>query len=263
MIYFLSDAHLGSRAIDNPIAHQQTIITMLNDMAKDATTIYLLGDIFDFWCEYFWRDSSKQQYRPILEAIKSLTNKGIQIHFFIGNHDIWTFGWLAQETGIQVHRKPESITIGNKKLFLAHGDGLVPSNYLAQLPKKIQKKIKQFIFLRSVFHNPILQFFFRLLPPSLANKFGYEWAKKSRLKELENPCPYKGEDKEELVLFAKEQEQLGNHHDYYIFGHRHIELDLMLNRDSRIIILGDCWQQFTYAQMDNQGNTTLHNSTPL
>ena len=263
MIYFLSDAHLGSRAIDNPIAHQQTIITMLNDMAKDATTIYLLGDIFDFWCEYFWRDSSKQQYRPILEAIKSLTNKGIQIHFFIGNHDIWTFGWLAQETGIQVHRKPESITIGNKKLFLAHGDGLVPSNYLAQLPKKIQKKIKQFIFLRSVFHNPILQFFFRLLPPSLANKFGYEWAKKSRLKELENPCPYKGEDKEELVLFAKEQEQLGNHHDYYIFGHRHIELDLMLNRDSRIIILGDCWQQFTFAQMDNQGNTTLHNSTPL
>jgi UDP-2,3-diacylglucosamine hydrolase len=263
MIYFLSDAHLGSRAIDNPIAHQQTIITMLNDMAKDATTIYLLGDIFDFWCEYFWRDSSKQQYRPILEAIKSLTNKGIQIHFFIGNHDIWTFGWLAQETGIQVHRKPESITIGNKKLFLAHGDGLVPSNYLAQLPKKIQKKIKQFIFLRSVFHNPILQFFFRLLPPSLANKFGYEWAKKSRLKELENPCPYKGEDKEELVLFAKEQEQLGNHHDYYIFGHRHIELDLMLNRDSRIIILGDCWQQFTYAKMDNQGNTTLHNSTPL
>ena len=263
MIYFLSDAHLGSRAIDNPIAHQQTIITMLNDMAKDATTIYLLGDIFDFWCEYFWRDSSKQQYRPILEAIKSLTNKGIQIHFFIGNHDIWTFGWLAQETGIQVHRKPESITIGNKKLFLAHGDGLVPSNYLAQLPKKIQKKIKQFIFLRSVFHNPILQFFFRLLPPSLANKFGYEWAKKSRLKELENPCPYKGEDKEELVLFAKEQEQLGNHHDYYIFGHRHIELDLMLNRDSRIIILGDCWQQFTYAKMDNQGNTILNNSTPL
>ena len=263
MIYFLSDAHLGSRAIDNPIAHQQTIITMLNDMAKDATTIYLLGDIFDFWCEYFWRDSSKQQYRPILEAIKSLTNKGIQIHFFIGNHDIWTFGWLAQETGIQVHRKPESITIGNKKLFLAHGDGLVPSNYLAQLPKKIQKKIKQFIFLRSVFHNPILQFFFRLLPPSLANKFGYEWAKKSRLKELENPCPYKGEDKEELVLFAKEQEQLGNHHDYYIFGHRHIELDLMLNRDSRIIILGDCWQQFTYAKMDNQVNTILNNSTLL
>ena len=263
MIYFLSDAHLGSRAISDPQAHQQTIIAMLQEMAKDATVIYLLGDIFDFWCEYFWHDHSKEQYQPFLSTLKSLTDKGIQIHFFIGNHDIWTFGWLAEETGVQVHRKPESIDIAGKKLFLAHGDGLVPSNYIAQLPKKIQKKIRQFIFLRHIFHNPVLQFFFRLLPPSLANNFGYEWARKSRLKELEHPCPYKGEDKEELVLFAKEQEKLGNHHDFYIFGHRHIELDLMLSRDSRIMILGDCWQQFTYAQMDEQGNTTLNYFEPI
>ena len=263
MTYFLSDAHLGSRAITNPEAHQQTIITMLNNMAKDATAIYLLGDIFDFWCEYFWRDRSKEQYLPILNTLKSLTNKGIQVHFFIGNHDIWTFGWLAQQTGVQVHRKPTTITINGKRIFLAHGDGLVPSNYLQQLPKTFQKKVKQFIFLRKVFHNPFLQFLFRLLPPTWGNAFGYNWAKNSRLKELAKPCPYKGEDKEELVLFAKEQEQLGNHHDYYIFGHRHIELDLMLSRDSRIIILGDCWQQFTFAQMDKFGNTILNNSTPL
>ena len=259
MIYFLSDAHLGSKAIDNPIAHQQTIITMLNDMAKDATAIYLLGDIFDFWCEYFWHDHSKEQYQPILNALKSLTGKGIQIHFFIGNHDIWTFGWLKRKTGVHIHRKPESIMIGKKKFFLAHGDGLIPSNYISQLPRKIQKKIRSFIFLRKIFHNPVLQFLFRLVPPTLGNAFGYNWAKNSRLKELAKPCPYKGEHKEELVLFAKEQEQRGNHHDYYIFGHRHIELDLMISRDSRIIILGDCWQQFTYAQIDNQGNTILNN----
>lgn len=263
MIYFLSDAHLGSRAISDQQVHQQTLIAMLQEMAKDATTIYLLGDVFDFWCEYFWADRSKEQYHPFLNTLKSLTEKGIQIHFFIGNHDIWTFGWLEQETGIQVHRKPESIDIAGKRLFLAHGDGLVPSDYVAKLPKTIQKKIKQFIFLRKAFHSPILQFFFRLLPPKWGNEFGYEWAKKSRLKELANPCPYKGEDKEELVLFAKEQEQRDHHHDFYIFGHRHIELDLMLSRNSRILILGDCWQQFTYAKMDNQGNTMLNNTTPL
>ena len=257
MIYFLSDAHLGSRAIDNPKVHQQTLITMLKSMAKDATAIYLLGDIFDFWCEYFWCDRSKEQYRPILETIKSMTDKGIQIHFFIGNHDIWTFGWLAKQTGIILHRKPESIIINDKKLFLAHGDGIVPTNYIEQLPKSIQKKIHSFIFLRKIFHNPFLQILFRLLPPAWGNAFGYNWAKNSRLKELAKPCTYKGEDKEELVLFAKEQEQLGNHHDYYIFGHRHIELDLMLSRNSRIIILGDCWQQFTYAQMNEQGNIIL------
>ena len=263
MIYFLSDAHLGSRAIANPEAHQQTVIAMLQKMAKDATAIYLLGDIFDFWFEYFWSDRSKEQYRPFLHTLKALTTNGIQVHFFIGNHDIWTFGWLTKETGVQVHRKSETLTSNGKRIFLAHGDGLIPRNYIAQLPKHLQKKIKSFIFLRKIFHSPIIQFFFRLLPPALANEFGYEWAKSSRLKEMANPYPYKGEDKEELILFAKEQEQLGNHHDFYIFGHRHIELDLMLSRDSRIMILGDCWQQFTYAQMDEQGNTTLNYFEPL
>ena len=250
MIYFLSDAHLGSRAIANAESHQRTLIDMLQRMAKDASAIYLLGDIFDFWCEYFWTDRSKREYLPFLQTLKSLTDKGIEIHFFIGNHDIWTFGWLAKETSVLVHRKPESILLNGKRFFLAHGDGLVPSNYLQQLPKKIQQKIKQFIFLRRVFHNPILQFFFRLIPPAWGNAFGYNWAKNSRLKELSHPCPYKGEEKEELVLYAKEQEKKGNHHDYYIFGHRHIELDLMLSKDSRIMILGDCWQQFTYAKLD-------------
>ena len=263
MIYFLSDAHLGSRAIANPETHQQTLIDMLQNMAKDATAIYLLGDIFDFWYEYLWCDYSKQQYQPFLQTLKHITNKGIDIHFFIGNHDLWTFGWLEKETGIAIHRGPESMIIGNRKVFLAHGDGLIPTNYLKQFPEKIQKKIRNFIFLRAIFHNPVLQFLFRLLPPAWGNAFGYEWAKKSRLKELARPCPYKGEDKEELVLYAKEQEQNGNHHDYYIFGHRHIELDLMLNRDSRIMILGDCWQQFTYAQMDEKGNTILNNATSL
>ncbi len=260
MVYFLSDAHLGSRAIENPQAHQQTLIDMLQSMARDARAIYLLGDIFDFWCEYFWRDKSKEQYQPFLQTLRRITSQGIEIHFFIGNHDIWTFGWLEKETGVVVHHKSQSVVINGKTVFLAHGDGLVPSHYIEQLPKKVQKKIRSFIFLRRVFHNPILQFLFRLLPPQWANEFGYEWARNSRLKELAHPYPYKGEDKEELVLFAKEQEQKSNHHDYYIFGHRHIELDLMLSRDSRIIILGDCWQQFTYAQMDNQGNTILNNA---
>jgi UDP-2,3-diacylglucosamine hydrolase len=153
--------------------------------------------------------------------------------------------------------------MNGKRVFLAHGDGLVPRNHLKQLPAKIQKKIKQFIFLRKVFHNPIMQFFFRLLPASWGNELGYEWAKKSRLKEKEGTYPYKGEDKEELVLYAKEQEQIGNHHDLYIFGHRHIELDLMLSRDSRMMILGDCWRMFTYAQLDEQGIIVMNNYEPL
>ena len=202
MIYFLSDAHLGSRAIPNFEAHQQTLISMLRSMAKDATAIYLLGDIFDFWCEFFGQDRSKEQYRPFLQTIKEITDQGIEVHFFIGNHDIWTFGWLAKETGVKVHRGPASVTVGGKTLFLAHGDGLVPSHYVENLPKQVQKKIRSFILLRKVFHNPVLQFLFRLLPPAWGNAFGYEWAKRSRLKEMAHPCGYTGEEKEELVRKA-------------------------------------------------------------
>ena len=113
--------------------------------------------------------------------------------------------------------------------------------------------------IRDMFHSPALQFFYRMLPPNVGNFFGYLWAKRSRLKEMANPCPYKGENKEELVLFAKEQEKQGNHRDYYIFGHRHIELDLQLESGSRVIMLGECFQQFTYAKLDSHGHLTMHN----
>lgn len=259
MIYFLSDAHLGSRAIEKGWKHQKKVVDMLEEMSKDAVSIYLLGDMFDFWMEYYRRDRSKRRFEPFLHELKSLVRRGIHVHFFIGNHDLWTFGGLEQMAGCEIHYHPATISRYGKTLYLCHGDGVMPSNWTSLYPKPIVKKIKRFMFLRSIFQSRFLQACFRSLPPSWGNKFGYEWAKKSRLKELANPCPYKGEDKEELVLFAKEQEQLGNHHDYYIFGHRHIELDLQINASSRVVILGDCFQQFTYARLDHKGQLTLHN----
>lgn len=255
MIYFLSDAHIGSRAVDDP-QHQLQFVQLLEQLAQDASAIYLLGDIFDFWSEYFWPDKSKEEYRPLLNCLKGLTDRGVDVHYFIGNHDIWTFGQLARETGVVVHRREEQLTIAGKRCLLAHGDGLVPSGYLQQFPKEIQRKIRSFMRLRRLFHNPVAQFFFRLVPPAWGNKIGYDWAKSSRLKELANPCGYKGENREELVLFAKEQEQT-QHIDYYIFGHRHIELDLELATGARVIILGDCFRQWTYAEMNEQGQLQL------
>ena len=257
MVYFLSDAHLGSRAVEDFAGHQQRLVDLLRTMSADATAIYLLGDMFDFWYEYAWRDASKEQYRPFLDTLRRLTDSGVKVHYFIGNHDIWTFGWLARETGVTVHRGPLTQTVCGKVVYMAHGDGIVPAHYLQTFPKPIRKKIRRFMRLRALFHHPIPQALFRLVPPAWGNSFGYEWARKSRLKELAHPCPYKGENAEELVLYAKEQEQQGNHHDYYIFGHRHIELDLQIARDSRVVILGDCWRLWTYARMDEKGNIIL------
>ena len=259
MIYFLSDAHLGSLAIEKGWAHQKKLIDMLEEMSKDAASIYMLGDMFDFWMEYFIHDKRKHQYAPFFKELRKLSKQGIHVHIFTGNHDLWTFGGMAQLSYAEIHYEPCTILRYGKAIYLAHGDGLLPSNWESLYPKDVKKKIKRFMRLKDIFRSPFLQFCFRCLPPSWGNKFGYEWAKRSRLKEIAKPCPYKGEDKEELVLFAKEQEKQRNHRDYYIFGHRHIELDLQISKDSRVVILGDCFKEFTYAKLDHKGNLTLHN----
>lgn len=259
MIYFLSDAHLGSLAIEKGWTHQKKLIDMLEEMSKDAASIYMLGDMFDFWMEYFIHDKKKHQYAPFFKELRKLSKQGIHVHIFTGNHDLWTFGGMAQLSNAEIHYEPCTILRYGKAIYLAHGDGLLPSNWESLYPKDVKKKIKRFMRLKDIFHSPFLQFCFRCLPPSWGNKFGYEWAKRSRLKEIAKPCPYKGEDKEELVLFAKEQEKQHNHRDYYIFGHRHIELDLQISKDSRVVILGDCFKEFTYAKLDHKGNLTLHN----
>ena len=259
MIYFLSDAYLGSLAIEKGWAHQKKLIDMLEEMSKDAASIYMLGDMFDFWMEYFIHDKRKHQYAPFFKELRKLSKQGIHVHIFTGNHDLWTFGGMAQLSYAEIHYEPCTILRYGKAIYLAHGDGLLPSNWESLYPKDVKKKIKRFMRLKDIFRSPFLQFCFRCLPPSWGNKFGYEWAKQSRLKEIAKPCPYKGEDKEELVLFAKEQEKQHNHRDYYIFGHRHIELDLQISKDSRVVILGDCFKEFTYAKLDHKGNLTLHN----
>ena len=262
MIYFLSDAHLGSLAIGRCWAQQKKLINLLEEMSKDAVSIYMLGDMFDFWMEYFIRDKSKRQYAPLMKEIRKLTKKGINVHFFTGNHDMWTFGGLAKMTGADVQYTPCTIVRYGKRVYLAHGDGLLPTDWEEHYPSRVRKKILKFQRLRKIFQNPTLQFLFRCLPPAIGNWIGYNWAKRSRLKELANPCPYKGENKEELVLFAKDEERQGNHRDYYIFGHRHIELDLQINETARVIILGDCFQQWTYAKLDTHGHLTMHNYEP-
>ena len=259
MIYFLSDAHLGSLAIERGYAQQKKLIALLEEMSKDAVSIYMLGDMFDFWMEYFVRDKSKGQYHPFCKQLRKMAKKGIHIHFFVGNHDLWTFGGLASLTGAEIHYEPTTIIRYGKSIFLSHGDGLLPSKWKDLYPRRVRRQIEHFITLRKIFNNPFLQFCFRCLPPAWGNKIGYGWAKKSRLKEMANPCPYKGERKEELVLFAKDQEKQHNHRDYYIFGHRHIELDLQLETGSRVIILGDTFKQWTYAKLDHHGNLTMHN----
>lgn len=235
-VYFISDAHLGSRAIPHGRMQERRLVRFLDTIKHKASAVYMLGDMFDFWYEY--RMVVPKGYTRFLGKVSELTDLGVEVHFFTGNHDIWCGDYLEKECGVVLHRQPQTVELGDKVFLLAHGDGLGDPD-------------RKFKFLRAVFHNRICQRLFSCIHPRWAMDFGLTWARHSRLKHgLGGDPGYLGEDKEYLVLYAKEYQKTHPDVNYYIFGHRHIELDLMLSRSTRVLILGDWISQFTYAVFD-------------
>ena len=236
MVYFLCDAHLGSWAMQHRRTQERRLVRFLDSIKEKASAVYLLGDMFDFWYEY--KFVVPKGYTRFLGKISELTDMGVEVHYFTGNHDIWTYGYLEQECGVILHRSPITVELGDKVFFMGHGDGLGDPD-------------KKFKFIRWVFHNHTCKRLFSAIHPRWGMWLGLNWAKHSRLKRTDGKePPYMGEDKEFLVRYAKEYQQAHPDIDYYLFGHRHIELDLMLSKKTRMLILGDWLWQFTYAVFD-------------
>ncbi|MEG2514413.1 MAG: UDP-2,3-diacylglucosamine diphosphatase [Bacteroidaceae bacterium] len=243
-VYFLSDAHLGSRAIEHGRTQERRLVNFLDSIKKEASAIYLLGDMFDFWYEF--KTVVPRGYTRFLGKLSELTDRGVEVHFFIGNHDIWCSDYLSKECGLILHREPLTTEIYGKEFYLAHGDGLGDPD-------------KSFKFMRSMFHSETMQTLFAMLHPRWSMELGLNWAKQSRLKRENGKEPdYMGEDKEYLVLYTKEYLQTHPDINFFIYGHRHIMLDLMLNRTTRMLILGDWINFFSYAVFDGV-NLTLEN----
>ena len=238
-VYFLADAHLGSLAIPHQRMQERRLVRFLDSIKTKAAAVYLLGDMFDYWYEY--RYVVPKGFTRFLGKLSELTDMGVEVHYFTGNHDIWTYGYLEQECGVILHRQPLTVEIYGRVFYLAHGDGLGDPN-------------RKFQFLRWVFHNRTCQRLFSTLHPRWSMQFGLQWAKRSRLKRLDGKePPYMGEDQEHLVLYTKEYLETHPNIDVFIYGHRHIELDLMLRKDgARMMILGDWIWQFTYAVFDGE-----------
>lgn len=238
-IYFISDAHLGSRALDHRRTQERRLVRFLDNIKDKAAAVYMLGDMFDFW--YEWKNVVPKGYTRFLGKISELTDNGVEVHYFTGNHDIWAFSYLEEECGVILHHEPLTTDIYGRLFFLSHGDGMGDPD-------------KGFKFIRSVFHNKLCQWMFgNLLHPDWAMNFGLTWAKHSRMKRPDGKePPYMGEDKEHLVLYTKEYMKTHPDIDFYIYGHRHIELDLYLSKTTRMIILGDWINEFTYAVWDGE-----------
>lgn len=213
-IYFISDAHLGSLAIKHRRMQERRLVRFLDDIKPHAAAVYMLGDMFDFWYEYKY--VVPKGYTRFLGKVSELTDNGIEVHFFTGNHDLWLLDYFEKECGMIVHREPMTVELYGKLFFLAHGDGLGSSDM-------------KFKMLRAVFHSSVCRRLFSNLHPRWAMQFGLSWAKHSRLKRTDGKEPaFMGADNEPLIRFAKEYLATHPEINYFIFGHRHIEVDVNL-----------------------------------
>lgn len=233
-IYFASDLHLGAKAIQNNRENELRFVQWLDTIQHDATEIYLLGDMFDFWFEY--KKVVPKGGVRLLGKIAEIADKGIPIHYFAGNHDAWLFGYFEKELGIQVHDKPQTITWNSKKFLIGHGDGLGPGDSIYKIMKPLMD-------------NKLCRFLFRWLHPDIGLWIALQWSKKSR-ENGNDSYKFLGEEKEWLIQYSKEQLQK-QHYDFFVFGHRHIAIDHTLNdKGSRYINIGEWFSECTYGVFD-------------
>lgn len=244
-IYFLSDFHLGAPDYETSLQREKQIVRFLEEIRSDACTIFIAGDIFDFWYEY--RNVVPKYFVRLLGKLAELSDDGISIHFFVGNHDMWMKDYFQQELNIRVYFEPAAFEFSGKKFLVGHGDGLGPGDHGYKMLKK-------------VFRNPICQFLFGLLPPYIGMGAANFFSRKSRASTGKEDEKFLGEENEWLITYSREVLQREFYH-YIVFGHRHLPIDYKLGEESRYINLGDWIRYFTFAVFDGQ-HMTLQSRYP-
>ncbi len=232
-IYFASDFHLGLEEDNNNHLREKKIIAWMNSIKNNCEELFLVGDLFDVWFEYK-RVVPKGAVR-LLAKIAEFSDAGIPVHVFTGNHDMWMFGYLEKECGVTLHRKCTTREFNGKKIFIGHGDGLGPGDKGYKLIKKI-------------FASKFCQWFYARLHPNFGIWLATYFSRKGYRKK-HNENNYKGDEKEFLVQYVTAELKKGNKADFFIFGHRHLPIDKLIEK-ARYINLGD-WISFnTYAVFD-------------
>jgi len=235
-IYFASDAHLGFPNLKEGREREMIFVSWLDSIKDDVGELFLLGDIFDFWFEY--KRVVPRGYTRTIGRLADFTDRGIKVHFFTGNHDLWIRDYLTTEAGIILHREPFVTEFSGKTFYLAHGDGL-------------GKGDRGYKVLKWIFTNRVLHWLFSRLHPNFALWLAHAWSNKSRYAKGV-VADYLDEENDILLNFAKEIEK-EQHHDYYIFGHRHRPVDMTIcNNRARFINLGDWLTLFSYGIFDGK-----------
>jgi UDP-2,3-diacylglucosamine hydrolase len=233
-IYFASDQHFGAPTAELSFPREQKFVAWLDAVKKDAEAIFLLGDLFDFWFEY--TTVVPKGFIRVLGKLAEIRDSGIPIYFFVGNHDLWMSDYFDKELNIPVYHTPQTFVFNDKKFLIGHGDGLGPGD-------KGYKRMKK------VFKHPLSKWIFRWLHPDIGVKLAQYLSVKNKLISGAEDVIFLGEDNEWLILYAKRKLET-QHFDYFVFGHRHLPMEIELGNNSKYLNLGDWIGYFTYGVFD-------------
>ena len=235
-IYFLSDFHLGAPDAERSLIREKKIVGFLDSIRDDAHTIFIVGDMFDFWYEY--RKVVPRGFVRLLGKIASMADEGIRFHFFVGNHDMWMKNYFQEELNVPVYFEPKEFDFNGKQFLIGHGDGLGPGDHGYKRLKK-------------VFRNPACQWLFGILPPAIGMGIANYASRRSRAATGQSEEKFLGEEREWLLVYCREVSKQ-HHYDFFVFGHRHLPIDYRLDNGSRYINLGDWIHYDTYAVFDGE-----------
>ena len=236
-VYFASDQHLGAPTHEQSLPREKKFVAWLDEVKKDAEAIFLLGDLFDFWFEY--KTVVPKGFVRVLGKLAEIRDAGIPIYFFVGNHDLWMNDYFEKELNIPVFHEPKEVIINNKTFLIGHGDGLGPED-------KGYKRMKK------VFTFPLFQWLYRWLHPDLGVKFGQYLSVKNKLISGDEDANFLGEENEWLVQYCKRKLET-KHYDYFVFGHRHLALEIKLQEKSTYFNLGDWIHYYTFGTFTETG----------
>ena len=235
-VYFSSDNHLGAPTDKASLPREKKFVRWLDTIKDDAAAVFLLGDLFDFWFEY--KHVVPKGFVRVLGKLAELSDAGIPIYFFVGNHDLWMHGYFEKELNIPVYRKPQVFTLNDSTFFIGHGDGLGPGD-------------KGFKRMKKVFTNPFCKWLFRWLHPDFGVWLGKHLSVKNKLISGDEDVTFLGEENEWLVQYAKRKLQT-EHYDYFVFGHRHFPMKIKVGDNSTYFNLGDWINHYTYGVFDGK-----------
>lgn len=250
-LYFASDFHLGAPNHAESLVREKRIIKWLEHIKTDAQEIFLVGDLFDFWFEY--KHAVPKGFVRFFGKLAELADAGIVIKVFTGNHDLWMVDYFQKEIGAELIHEPITFSSGGKKFYIGHGDGLGPGDKAYKLLKK------------ALFTNPICKFLFgRIMHPNLGMFLGNAWSLNSWKKNREEDVVFEEIqlENEFLYQYILDMEKAKNHHDFYIFGHRHIALDSQLNEYTKYLNLGDWIRFYSYGVFDGESLELKRFKTP-